>query len=231
MSRDESKGQGPYATFAMFNASGLLTNVTEVRTAMTPNYKLPYLEFSTVDPISYNYTDTKSYETYHHTFTHVSALEILMSKTWHQRNLRICKNSPKNEHIDYVTYCFGTAGTWFGFCFLILNPVNFIPKSLLATDDQDHAIQGEDTKPTRMTRRSLDTESRYSKFKIIDSQLNILFTKMKELERGKQKNVDRGKQKNVDRGKQKNVDRGKQKNVERGKQKNVDRGKISSARS
>lgn len=28
------------------------------------NYKLPYFEFSTIDPIYYNFTDTKSYETF-----------------------------------------------------------------------------------------------------------------------------------------------------------------------
>lgn len=100
----------------------------------------------------------------------------------------ICKNSSKMEHVDYVTYCFDASGTWFGFCFH--HVVNLTPKSLLANDDQDHAVQDEDKKPTRMTRRSLDTESRYNEFKIIDSQLSILFTTIKELEREKKKNED-----------------------------------------
>lgn len=286
MSKDGSKRQEPYATFAIFNVSGVLSNVTEFRIAMTPNDKLPYFEFSTVDPIYYNYTEShetfvSSHFYYFHKLTapyiddcfdytqlgfqdkddiistcadekylkkfnkttrqkiftpltmvdHANLITIIetyfrqchkkyrrddcerentFTTIYHDEdrmgtgdiNLRniastkpsyICKNSPKIEHVDYVTYCFGAAGTWFGFCFLMLNPVNFIPKSSLATDDQDHVIQGEDAKPTRMTRRSLDIESRYNKFKIIDSQLNILFTKIKKLEKEKQKNVDRRK--------------------------------------
>lgn len=35
-------------------------------------------------------------------------------------------NQVKIENVDYVTYIFGAAGTWFGFCFLMLNPVALI---------------------------------------------------------------------------------------------------------
>lgn len=38
----------------------------------------------------------------------------------------IVSNQVKIENVDYVTYIFGAAGTWFGFCFLMVNPVQII---------------------------------------------------------------------------------------------------------
>lgn len=35
-------------------------------------------------------------------------------------------NQVKIENVDFITYIFGAAGTWFGFCFLMMNPVILI---------------------------------------------------------------------------------------------------------
>lgn len=37
-------------------------------------------------------------------------------------------NTPKVDNVDYITMVFGTAGMWFGFSFLLINPANFFTK-------------------------------------------------------------------------------------------------------
>lgn len=37
-------------------------------------------------------------------------------------------SNPKMDNIDYVTYVFGALGTWFGFSFLMINPVDLVFK-------------------------------------------------------------------------------------------------------
>lgn len=37
-------------------------------------------------------------------------------------------SQPKIANIDYVTYVLGACGTWFGFCFLMINPADLISK-------------------------------------------------------------------------------------------------------
>lgn len=51
-------------------------------------------------------------------YTRAIIRNIMTSKTSY-----ITVNQPKIENVDYVTYIFGAAGTWFGFCFLSIEPV------------------------------------------------------------------------------------------------------------
>lgn len=39
------------------------------------------------------------------------------------------QSQPKIENVDFITYILGTLGTWFGFTFVLLNPVNYFLQS------------------------------------------------------------------------------------------------------
>lgn len=45
----------------------------------------------------------------------------------------IVDSNPNIEDIDYVTYIFGAMGTWFGFSFLMINPVDLFFKEQIGT--------------------------------------------------------------------------------------------------
>ena len=62
------------------------------------------------------------------------------------------ENSPKIAHVDYVTYIFGAAGTWFGFSFLVLNPVNFLKLSQVAGNKVE---EGNEAIEERVDRKEL----------------------------------------------------------------------------
>lgn len=81
------------------------------------------------------------------------------------------KSSPKIAFIDYACYVLGACGTWFGFCFFMLDPSPY----LLEYVEQKKKNPSSD--PSTIISDVLDFKSQ------IKSDQNILESKMHDLER------------------------------------------------
>lgn len=58
--------------------------------------------------------------------TKIGSKRIFIKQILSTKPSYIVDNQEKIDNVDYITYIFGAAGTWFGFCFLTIEPVNII---------------------------------------------------------------------------------------------------------
>lgn len=78
------------------------------------------------------------------------------------------QSKPRIDNIDYVTYIFGTLGSWFGFSFLMLNPIPWIFVS------RKHSIQSNHDESIK---KNAENEMNRMKYKI--NQLVSVINQMK----------------------------------------------------
>lgn len=125
-------------------------------------------------------------------FTHLKYSEVNSSYPRHFRLKQVLSNNPSYvisnqveiENVDYVTYIFGASGTWFGFCFLMINPVILIDlfsKKNTANEEKIPAVDNE----TKLDKMEKAIKQHVIKIASLEYRLNQITERMQKEQKKK----------------------------------------------